>query len=582
VNRGSRLLLGLFVGATLGVGCFQIALIGPARAADFAAGLGFNIWTLTAGWLLFELLRRAPHTLRFLSLLSVPTLLAASGLVLAHAFFFDVAIERRLTAFDMTAAGVRYFFTTVLPASGLAALLGLWTLSALSALLFSRLPLRVPSRAALLGTALALLATAPLVTRAQRVASPLYDTALELWEVAVRPRVKPSGAVEPRYLAALDKMERTRGVEPVNFSKVIVLVMETMTATNFARESRALPAGTFLRREAQHLHGFDRYFPNNQDSRTGMLDMLFARLVPYEAYSDHGYEHYRHLAHQPSLVDRMRELSYRSAFAVSQTALEDVVGELSWDQTLRLTNSQIARARAAGSLCFTPDEYEQSCEDLVLLPAVVDFVASHERAFVYQEFIWGHAAEYNEASGKSNAAYYSQYVDALLRALSERGLAEQTLLAITSDHGFRDKGRQHELEVYRVPLLFHAAQFAARRDARLLSHVDFGMLLLEELTPRAARVESNPLLMIIGPTGQGNLFAVNEQGGSMLLRNKLGATMMIARHGEWQLAPESVLAIFEQYRGNFDARSRARRAEGLPSSAPRLMVLDGVVQLGLR
>ena len=557
MSRESRLLLGLFVSAAIVLALAQFALLGARRIADFGAGLAFNTWLLAALWLPFEACARHRGRARHAAWLALPLVSIVVGLVFAHAWFFDVAIERRLTVSDMTRAGVAYFFTTALPWAGLLALLACCALMMIGAALFVRRARPALSRTALALCAVIQVLTLPLIVRAERVASPLFDSALELYEVAALPKLRGPGKVQPGLLASLDKLSRTRTTPPVSFDKLIVLVMETMPAERFERERRELAPTSFLRAEAAHMLEFERYYPNNQDSRTGMLDMLFAQLIPYEAYSEEGYAGYRHLARAPSLVERMTELGFATAFAVSQTALEDVVGELAWTSKLHLTEAQMEAAKREGKLCFAPDEWETSCEDRVLLPSVVDFVASHERAFVYQEFIWGHAIEYNDASGKSNAQYYSEYADELVAALRARGLAERTLIAITSDHGFRDKGRQHDPEVYRVPLLFHAPRLSARRDTRLLSHVDFGLLSFELLTPSAPRVQSNPIVMIVGPTGQGHLFAVGAQGETMLLRKKLGVTTVVAREGRWETRPEDVLATFERYRAQFAAAGKA-------------------------
>jgi len=543
----------------------QLWLVGLHRGSDFAAGALFNASAIALVWTLFELWVHAAPRASWLLVLFYPLLVASCGLVFAHTWFYDVAVERRLTVLDMTGAGVWYFFSVALPPSGSVSLLALYAGLATLARAGARwLPPIAGWRA--FASVLALWGVTWIVgANVPRVTSPLYDSALEQWEMVVRPKLRAGTAVSaPRLLAQLDKSPSSLAASgtpgataSVRYGKVIVLVMETMTADKFARETEALPPSAFVARERAHLQRYERYFPNNQDSRTGMLDMLFARLVPYEAYSERGYEHYRELAGQRSLVDRMGELGYSTAFAVSQTTLEDVVGELPWTTTLRLSETDIARAKKSKQLCFAPDEYESSCEDLVLLPALLDFVGRHERAFVYQEFIWGHAAEYNEASGKSNGAYYAEYVDALLRGLAQRGLTDDTLIALTSDHGFRDKGRQHELEMYRVPLLFHAADLTARSDARLFSHTDFAGLLLERVLPGAASAQPNELAMIVGPTGQGHLFVV-QPSGHMLVRHKVGLDLLITEQGRLTHTPSELLTLFRAYRARFDAQLKER------------------------
>ncbi|HEX5656484.1 MAG TPA: hypothetical protein VFX59_04780, partial [Polyangiales bacterium] len=481
--------------ATLGVHLWQL---GSARLRDFAPGFAYDACVLLGMFCVFEALDWALRRKTKLGWLYYPWLLFAWGLISAHGWFFDAAIERRLTPLDFTGAGIRYFFESFLPASGLYAMLAGVLGIALGAV-GGGFSLRTLPRLPVVYVLAFVVATGALaLVRVRKIPSPLFDATFELWELASRPRLSPrTPASDQLAVALLDKSARTHTLEPTRYDKVIVLVMETMTSEKLELERTQLPEDAFLRVGAPEQ--YTSYYPNNQDSRTGMLDMLFSRLIPYEAYSDEGYNGYRHLADVPSLVDRMKSLSYSTAFAVAQTDLEDVVGELGWDSTLHLSEGEIVRARAAGLLCFAPDEWERSCEDVTMLPPVLDFVTTHERAFVYQEFIWGHAAEYNQVSGKTNAAYYSAYVEALQRSLAEKGLLEQTLIVLTSDHGFRDRSMQDRPSVYRIPLWFSAPDLPQLRDARLLSHTDFGMLLFEHLTPSAPRADDNELVMIVGP-----------------------------------------------------------------------------------
>ncbi|HEY6877376.1 MAG TPA: hypothetical protein VI299_05125 [Polyangiales bacterium] len=532
--------------AVLGVHFWQL---GAARLHDFAPGFAYDACLLLAGYCLCEAFDWALGQRSKVTWIYYVWLTFAWGLICAHAWFFDVASERRLTPLDFTPTGIRYFFEVALPPLGLYTMLGGALLLALGGLAGGFVLRSLPRVPVVYALAFVVATGAFALVRVRKIPSPLFDASFELWELASRPRLSVlTPQPDPRTLALLDKSTRTRPLEPARYQKVIVLVMETMTADKLERERADLPANTFMRSGAPEQ--FTNYYPNNQDSRTGMLDMLFSRLIPYEAYSDEGYRGYRHLAGEPSLVDRMRALSYATAFAVAQTELEEVVGELGWDRTLHLSEGDIVRARAAGLLCFAPDEYERSCEDVALLPPLLDFVANNERAFVYQEFIWGHAAEYNRASGKTNAAYYSAYVDALQKALAERGLLDQTLIVVTSDHGFRDRGVQDRPSVYRIPLWFSAPDLAPRRDARLLSHADFGMLLFEHLTPSAPRADDNEVVMIVGPTGQGNLFAVGHDGYA-LMRHKAGLDLLISQEGALPYAPSAMMGAFRAYRAQF-------------------------------
>ncbi|HEX6241906.1 MAG TPA: sulfatase-like hydrolase/transferase, partial [Polyangiales bacterium] len=473
--RDGRHRLALLLGFLVSFSVYKLWAIGLDRLGELLLSIVFDAAIWIGVFLLAEALafKRSQLAERAGTLWFYPVMYLSGALVFAHTFFYDAAIERRLTALDVTLGGISAFFREALPLRGYVALaLLLFGLHAI-AWLASVLVVRPTLGQSLFFGVPVLLAAGFGSAFAPRTPSVLFDTGKELWDLATLARATPRPPAKPGpLLAGFDKSAVPEPPTPPRFDKVIVLVMETMTAERMASEGAALDEASFLKSESAHLHRYVRYFPNNQDSRTGMLNMLASRVIPYEAYSDEGLAGYEALARHPSLVDRFRAHGYRTAFAVAQETLEEVVGDLPWDERLHLSQEEIDRAKQA-LLCFAPDPYENACEDLALLPEVVDFVTAHERAFVYQEFIWGHAYEYNAASGKTNTAYYSNYVDALLAELRQRGVLDRTLIALTSDHGFRDKSMQHQLGALQIPLLFHAAGFAAEDNERLFSHVDF-------------------------------------------------------------------------------------------------------------
>jgi hypothetical protein len=193
---------------------------------------------------------------------------------------------------------------------------------------------------------------------------------------------------------------------------------------------------------------------------------------------------------------------------------------------------------------------------------VLAFLDRHERAFLYQEFIWGHASIYNQRSGKTNTAYCSRYVDALIAHLRARGTLDETLIVLTSDHGFRDTAMQDQLGVYRIPLWFYATRFAAVEHHALYSHLDFRNLLHAERSLRPPPAES-PFVMIYGPTGA-SLLAVLTRELEFLLLKLRGPSAYVLRHAQLDAqgnelgpgrdhgAPADFLRLFHDYKRAFD------------------------------
>jgi hypothetical protein len=563
--------LALVLSAFVGFAAFRFHVVGLDRADDLWIGLSVEACAWATLWLLYAAAMRSEHkSIRSpAALLFYVLFYFSAGLIFAYTFFFDSAVERRMSLLDIDFAGMGYFFANVLPPKGWAVLVTLVVVAHAGAFALRNTRLAPPLSAALVG--IALLGGFALV-RAQsapRVATPLYDIVHDVWELAVTPRVVVDAKTRA-YGApqSLDKSKNAPSELVTPYKKVLVFVMETMTAEKLAAESAKLGKDTFFLRERPHLRSYGRYFPNNQDSRTGMLDIVGSRLIPYEAYTDEDTARYEHVKNAPSLVTRFQKLGYKSAFAVSQTDLEPVITELPWDQIIRLTDPEIERARKT-KLCFTPYEFEHSCEDLVLLPKVLDFIAQNERVFLFQEFIWGHAWEYNGASGRTNADYYSAYLDKVVEALRERGLLEETLIAVTSDHGFRDKGLQGELSVYRIPLMLYATKFTAQHDDRLLSHLDFKDILFDALMPGSTRVADNDYVMIVGPTGTGMTAALTKSHDFLLVKRRGDARLLVTHKnvgpkGDGEAPPEKpeaaeqLLKMFDGYRDGFGALENAR------------------------
>jgi hypothetical protein len=235
-----------------------------------------------------------------------------------------------------------------------------------------------------------------------------------------------------------------------------------------------------------------------------------------------------------------------------------VVGDLPFQHRLNLDEQGLARARAAGHLCFVPYQFEHSCEDLALLPRVLELIDRHPSLFLYQEFIWGHAAEYNQASGKTNTAYYSAYLDAIVAHLRETGALDKTLIVLTSDHGLRDKGVQRERGVYHLPLWFHAPSLTAQHERALYSHLDFKDLLFEHAFAGAPKPPPSPFVMVIGPTGTQFLTVLTEPGQLLLLKARPGSRHLV--HAEGYASREQAardgadfLRLYDDYQGYFGA-----------------------------
>ena len=578
--------LGLAFSAVFVLLAYKSLTIAPLAPLPILLGWALEATALATLWAASEWAQRSP--LRAVRVAAVALFFLLFYLIVvpsqAHTFFYESAAERRFSLLEIDLRTLGYFFENVLPRRGLWLLGGLLVLIhvlplPLRPVLRELPPLRV-ALALLLGAALLAAALAP----SPRVPSPLADMTADLWEQLTTPEVIVDRTRPARYDPQhLDKSQSAIGASSLAratarfdaggsareqlhdelpdqappFDKVLVFVMETMTSEVMEREQRALPPTSFVQHARDHAHVYTRYFATNQDSRTGMLAMLGSRFIPYEAYTEEGRDHYMFLGKKSSLVDPFAKLGFRTAFAVSQEELELVVTDLPWDEIIHLEPGDVKKL-AGKALCFVPYEFEHSCEDRALLPRVLAFLDQNERAFLYQEFIWGHASEYNDASGKTNTEYYSAYLDTVVEHLARTGALERTLIVLTSDHGFRDKGLQSQRSVYQLPLLLFSPRFSPREDARLFSHLDFKSLVMHELWPDRPSPSESPFVMMMGPTGTSFVAALTQPGQFMLLKARDGARYLV--HAEGPLTPRAAtreaaefLRLYEDYLAYFAA-----------------------------
>lgn len=551
---------GFFLGTLATLATYKLWVIGPGRPLLWLSSFSVDalLWALL--WLCALALERTEARVAALASWCVfyPGLVVSFFINFAHTSFFEAAARRRLSLLDINFGQVGFFFENVLPWHGWVWLLVLMLVIGITAarMRHSAFPRSLKRSLAIVSVHAACVVT--LLSTTPDVPSPSVDIARDLRELWSHSRIRFDASTPAAgAVSVLDKSAFRPAQLTTRFNKIVIIVMETMTSAALEQEMAKLSEASVLRELVRNGHGYTRYYTSNQDSRTGMLGMLSSRVIPYEAYTEEGRDRYMHLSKLPSLADLFHGYGYETAFAVSQEGLEIVVSDLPWQKIISLC-AQDVNEHKKSSLCFNPYEFENGCEDKVLLPRVVDFLVAHERAFVYQEMIWGHASEYNKASGKSNAEYYAEYLEALRGELRKHGMLDETLLVLTADHGFRDKTLLLEPGVYQVPMFFYATGSTPRREAGLYSHIDFKDLLLHELDPGLSLPASNPFVHVVGPTGTALRAVIDASGGFLAYKARGFANYALAERRMDQAASAAQLKLFDDYRRHFQRTETLR------------------------
>jgi hypothetical protein len=444
--------------------------------------------------------------------LELPVLLAIS----AHTFFLEEATARQFSLLDVSLDAVDFFMQEVTPPavlwSGAAVVL---VLGVAAFLLRRRVP--VPRQRTMLLAAGAL-SCLVLVHQAlcQFYPTVLWEVGRDVAEAFSHPAVE--GPPRSAELADAGVGRPADWSGQASFDKVLVFVMESIPWRELQERMGELPPAHFFTRHLAHAHVYQNYFTTNQDSRTGLLAMLFGRPIPFEAYTERDARRYLFLRNEPSLVDRLSEQGYTTAVAAAQTDGELVVFELpAWDHQLLLSQAEFENPGAF--LCFNPYKFEHDCEDKILLPRILDELAAHPRVFILQEGVYGHIGDYYRATGQSATKYYGDYLQAVVERLQARGELERTLLVVTSDHGIRDWDYRRRRWVYRVPLLFINPCFSRREEPGLYNQSDFPALLAAELSgrpPPAPRQVS----LFVGCTNSCVLGSVTAAGDLLVVKNR--------------------------------------------------------------
>lgn len=530
--------------------------------------LACTVDVLVSAWLLgaTELgVRRAGNKFaRAIAVAFFPLFYLLLACDVAHATFYEVAIERQFSLFDVDLASTAFFLHQVATARWLLTA-GVLVLAVHGAAWWlSSHEIHFSIRRSFVGLCLATMITTCAGIFASRIPSPLFDTAHDAYDLITLTTVVPRPAASESF-ATLDHSD-SADVRPPAFSKILVFVMETVPTRDFESERAQLRKGSFLAALDAHAHRYDRYYATNQDSRTGMLDMLGSRLVPYEAYTEYGLRQYDFLSHRTSLVQAFNQLDYATAYAVSHADREAVLRDMPWNRMLTLPEQRVLALKKK-YLCLTIYEFEHGCEDVAILDDVLGFVDAHERVFLYQEFIWGHDSEYNQMSGKTNADYYSSYLDEVVDHLRARGELDKTLIVVTSDHGYRSRKRLDRVESYELPLVFYSTRFVSEHNTDLRSHLDFKDLLFYEAGSRERPTSVNPFVMNVGPTGAGTLAVITADRGLLLLRMRENLAFIQADERQLEL-PEAgaLLGYFRDYRQRFDAFGRGGPTPSAPAA----------------
>lgn len=460
--------------------------------------------------------------------------------------FYEDAVHRRYSILDADSGNVFYLLGEVIPFTVLSAFAFVLALVYACALLLRR----IFTHRSFLTAALGFILTGAAALQADTPTLHAYflrDMQSYANDAPVTETILPVPTDERVFF---DKDARAWKL-PGRSKRILLFVMESVTAEVLTQNCRE--GDCVFQSHAGLAHRYENYFSANQDSRTGILSLLFSRFIPYPAYPERDVRAYEHLKNRPSLLDTFKAAGYKTAFAASVLEKERVLAELPWDKRFFLTPEEAkTQTKSDSNICLNPYEFEHSCEDQIFLDRLVEFVSREPRVFLLQEFLYGHTGEYVRIRGRTSAAYYGAYIQKFMRRLEERGLLDDTLIIVTSDHGERNPSGLRSVENYRLPLYFFRKGQGSRVNRDFLAPMDFARILAAEESDRVVTQSERPFVPIMGSTGSGIVGLVSGDRRLLLIKNRRwGARVMMNETGPALPAPARLLGHLEWYRSIF-------------------------------
>jgi Sulfatase. len=521
------------------------------------------LWIYIAGALLGRIrIARRLHLAVFVFFL---LFLAQFIMGFGYAYFFKEATERRLSLLDVNIDSFDFFFSNMLPWYGFVVSIALFVFLILIALFLKRV-LTPPKITKLTGwVATISLIMGMNITLMKDFPSPLVDFSNDVVEIWIHQTIKaPEKPIVAYPVEQLNKNVDAEIRIQSSIKKIIVFVLEGAPLYKFFEDTNSSQQYTFFQQYKNSSHSYFNFFTNNQDSRTGLLALLTARFIPFMAYTDEGLNNYRFLSEKKSLVDIMNHNGYETAYAASETEEEQVVFDLPWKHKFILTDDEYEQAK--GYLCFNPYQFEHSCEDIILLDRLIDFLKNHEKVFLFQEELFGHCSVYYDVAKKNAVEYGTEYLEQMVNRLKSEHLLDETLIVVTSDHGIRDRGYENNLGVYRIPLIFIHPGYEYTEHAQLLSQIDFKDIVLDELAGNTGSLPDNEFVLFMGPTTNPLFGAITKQHDLLLIKNRRWFSYVLMNanfQDDEQLpappkdpdSPYAFMTLLNQYRTYFQSKS---------------------------
>lgn len=352
------------------------------------------------------------------------------------------------------------------------------------------------------------------------------------------PVVDNSKAEQFRFL---NKAFDTIPVANIRYDRVVVLVMEGINFNDFTGKSQA-NANSFFSRHKQNILSFTKYYSLNLDSYTSLISMLNSIFIPYQAYVNE--QKYLFVNNHNNLTRFFNTNGFSTHFLTSYGKQQErfVPNIREWTQAKFMDTIESNTKYA----CITTSKIEYACEDLAVFDDLILILKKNQRAFVFQEMVYGHTTGWKEKTGIETIDYYNRYYNKVVDELKKNNILDSTLIVITSDHGQRDN--VYDINSYHIPLLVFATDLQNSSNNKFLSHIDFKDILLELIANKEFEPQQE-LIYTMGNSGELVYGMVTADGKHAFINNR----MRHARGNASKIEIQTLNKNFQNYLNYFES-----------------------------
>lgn len=316
--------------------------------------------------------------------------------------------------------------------------------------------------------------------------------------------------VSEKYNDSVNKSFKDYPVINSKFDKIVILVMESINYDDFVNRKK-VRNGSIVKNNIVTGIEFSNYFTTNLDSYTSLLAMLNSTFVPFQAYVDE--EKYRFVNQHKNLAQFFNYNDYQTLFLTSYCEQQKrfIPDIEDWKEV------KCVKEFSNNYHSITTNKIEAASEDRAVFSDLIKFLKNNDKAFIFQEMVYGHTAEWFEKTGITTLDYYQQYFMMLSDTLEKENLADKTLIVITADHGPRQNATL--LNNYKVPLIFISKKLKPNNIASLCSHLDFKDILLQVLQDKEIRINTREIFTI-GHSGSYEYGSIRPDNQFVFIENR--------------------------------------------------------------